>query len=610
MTVEELVLEAEKAFYERRNKDALIYLETALEINPNNIDIVLKLLRIYREMDQNDKVLEYSEKAYKIDKQNLEVLFERAYIYHGLGKYDEALLAYDEYLQIDPQNYYAILNKGLIYMHREQYDEALEYIDRAIAVKPQEVAGYLDKAKIYEQMNREQDAIKIYESLMITNPENIDVIIRKVNIYVKKEEYNEAIKIYDKMIEQDSENIILLSQRAEIKKLKGDLEEVINDYNIIINMENTTTNYYERFFDILYENNKFNEIEILLIDYKNRSEYKEEALNLEGKYSTWIGNFDRAKAVCESLINIDKDNLTYYFNYAYVLENLEEYDEALKILDSISDKEEEIDKVFNSKTRIMLMAKKYEQLRIMIKEKYEDNGDEIEYLDRMADLYKEEGKTLKSIKNYKKILQKTELEEYKIKANLEIAICYFKLKEFEESIKYYLIVDKLEGEDKAFIKRNIGLSYLQMKQNSKAVKYFSLAISLDVNYINARLNRAEAYTNMKKYKEAFEDYDYLIKELSEVTYYEEAHKILIKMKDYDKALEYLNKAKEFYYNDSSLFVDRANLYIILKDYEKALIELEHALSIKSYSEEILKLMINVLKKLGRTKEAEYYKMSI
>ena len=46
MKIEEVLEEADKALYSLKIEDAIIYLETALEINPNNIEALIKLSKI------------------------------------------------------------------------------------------------------------------------------------------------------------------------------------------------------------------------------------------------------------------------------------------------------------------------------------------------------------------------------------------------------------------------------------------------------------------------------------------------------------------------------------------------------------------------------------
>ena len=57
MKIEEVLAEADKALYSLKIEDAIIYLETALEINPNNIEALIKLSKIALTRDEKVKVV-------------------------------------------------------------------------------------------------------------------------------------------------------------------------------------------------------------------------------------------------------------------------------------------------------------------------------------------------------------------------------------------------------------------------------------------------------------------------------------------------------------------------------------------------------------------------
>ena len=60
------------------------------------------------------------------------------------------------------------------------------------------------------------------------------------------------------------------------------------------------------------------------------------------------------------------------------------------------------------------------------------------------------------------------------------------------------------------------------------------ALELDEQYVEAKLNKAEALEGMKDYEGAFLIYEHIIKDMHDYSYYEEAHKMLKKMKKYEK----------------------------------------------------------------------------
>ena len=109
-------------------------------------------------------------------------------------------------------------------------------------------------------------------------------------------------------------------------------------------------------------------------------------------------------------------------------------------------------------------------------------------------------------------------------------------KEYDKSIKYYNEIIQNEKDNKAYLYRNIGLSYLKQKKYKEAIMNIDKALELDEQYVEAKLNKAEALEGMKDYEGAFLIYEHIIKDMHDYSYYEEAHKMLKKMKKYEKAL--------------------------------------------------------------------------
>ena len=157
MKIEEVLAEADKALYSLKIEDAIIYLETALEINPNNIEALIKLSKIALTRDEKVKALEYIEKTENLDSESMELLFERASILQALKQYERSLKAYDKFLAKEPDNYFAKLNVGIIYIQQNKYEEAQEIVLNALKPLGEEYLGLIKRAF-------EENWIDVYEN--------------------------------------------------------------------------------------------------------------------------------------------------------------------------------------------------------------------------------------------------------------------------------------------------------------------------------------------------------------------------------------------------------------------------------------------------------------
>ena len=159
--------------------------------------------------------------------------------------------------------------------------------------------------------------------------------MNKAECFTKQGKYKEAINIYEERLKNPKNNIeeyYIYTKIASVKDKMGDIDGAIENYNIAINFENTDELVYEAFYDFLLRENRRNEIELLLINYANSTIPREKVLNLEGRYATYIEDFERARKICEKLLLLNPDNPLHYFNSAYVSEMLKDFDKALEFI--------------------------------------------------------------------------------------------------------------------------------------------------------------------------------------------------------------------------------------------------------------------------------------
>ena len=305
MNVEELLKEAMDSYTEGKAYDALIYLETVLEMEEGNYQALKMISKIYVDTGFYKEAIKYSEIAYKKYSDNM------GYLSQAIGKYKKALSYYEKYSETE-SNYHVMLNMGLCYMELKYYRKALEMLEKAIGKEPSNTEGYMDKAECLIRMNQFDRAMQIYEERLADKENNV-------------EEYY----IYMRM--------------GDLKNAAGNIDEAIKYYNIAINFSKAEDFVFENFYEMLIKAEKYEEIELLLINFANSGHPREKVLNMEGRYASAIKDFERAKKVCDKLLMLEPDNPLHYFNSAYIAEMRNKFDEALKFIKKaenyISDKE-------------------------------------------------------------------------------------------------------------------------------------------------------------------------------------------------------------------------------------------------------------------------------
>ena len=208
----------------------------------------------------------------------------------------------------------------------------METIDEAIKLEPEKSEGYMAKAEYLAEMGDYKGALEIYEDRVKAEGNNV-------------EEY------------------YLYMRMGDVMARAGKIDEAIHYYNISINYEDTSDYIFENFYSLLISEKRYDEIELLIVNYKNSSDGRKKYLDIEGRFSLEIKDFKRAERVCEKLIMLSPENPRGYFNYAYVMELQHKYDEALDYIYKASNYTDDVEKIKAARNRIMSLKRRYGRLK-------------------------------------------------------------------------------------------------------------------------------------------------------------------------------------------------------------------------------------------------------
>jgi len=165
---------ANKLYTEEKYKKAIAEYEAALQLNPNLHEAFYYLgssyIMVYKPGDETDKNKEFGAKATEYLQKALELNPDNKDIIQALGDINDKMKNFDlaekYYLQVqkftpnDPLTYY---NLAGFYNNNGKFDKAIEMYDKRIALNPADPEGYLYLAGFYQDKRKWDDAIKNHE---------------------------------------------------------------------------------------------------------------------------------------------------------------------------------------------------------------------------------------------------------------------------------------------------------------------------------------------------------------------------------------------------------------------------------------------------------------
>jgi tetratricopeptide (TPR) repeat protein len=176
----------------------------------------------------------------------------------------------------------------------------------------------------------------------------------------------------------------------------------------------------------------------------------------------------------------------------------------------------------------------------------------------------------------------------------------------EESIKLHQkIIDQLPYSELAWF--NLAAAYQGLKLYEKSIDAYQYAVAIDDKFDYAYRNMGDAYLRLRKYKEAVEVLEKVVSlTRPEDVIYEAIGHCYHKMGKIAQARFYYKKAVHLNPDDSKLYYKIATTYMLEKQWQPAIKQLENAMRMHRAITEYNLAMGECKLNLGQFKEAVHY----
>jgi adenylate cyclase len=185
-----------KKKYEWDWQGAKVAADRALQLEPNNIDVLLGTGSVASTFGQLDKSIELFERAVKLDPLGLVGLGSLAARYRVAGRYDDALKKFRQALVLSPETYWA--QRGIIetYLQQSKPERALAEIDKL----PDHPSLHPLKAKIYFTLGKDMESLAMTNEYLKTSARDRPMLM--ASIYAWRGENDSAFQWLETAYEQ------------------------------------------------------------------------------------------------------------------------------------------------------------------------------------------------------------------------------------------------------------------------------------------------------------------------------------------------------------------------------------------------------------------------
>lgn len=227
----------------RNNMDTAVdCYKKALEANPNNRDILVKLATVTQTFfpENVDEAIDYYNKLLEMDEDNAHIYYELGHLY--LKKVDKvhAIVAFKLALEKDCDNPFYNNSLAYAFVQAELYDEAIEYYQKAIKLNPdKEWTSIVCQAlgSIYYQIKGNTEAaIASFQAGIILDEGNSEIYLSLGDAYMAEGDLDNAIRAYCESIGVNSEDYRAYSKAGIALWEKDYVEEAIVSYHRAIEL--------------------------------------------------------------------------------------------------------------------------------------------------------------------------------------------------------------------------------------------------------------------------------------------------------------------------------------------------------------------------------------
>ena len=161
-----------------------------------------KAISCYKDKRFEDAIALW-EKALEVNPQEIEVLYSLGLIYFEIKKYDESIKFLIQLLDLSPGHFKAMLIIGTAYIKLRKFDLAEDYIRKSIEINSKHKLSFLNLGAIYSVQKKFDDAIDMFQKVVDLYPNEVRAYLGLGKIYALLGEIENANRNFKKVIEFD-----------------------------------------------------------------------------------------------------------------------------------------------------------------------------------------------------------------------------------------------------------------------------------------------------------------------------------------------------------------------------------------------------------------------
>ena len=145
-----------------------------------------------------------------------------------------AITAFDRALEIDPYDGETWAGRSVISLARQEWKDAEKFLDKTIHLLPRHVGSYINRALARFNQNNLRGAMADYDTALDLDPNNFLGHYNRGLLRAQVGDDNRGIEDFDFVLKLEPDNLMALFNRALLLEQTGDLRGAVRDYTKVI----------------------------------------------------------------------------------------------------------------------------------------------------------------------------------------------------------------------------------------------------------------------------------------------------------------------------------------------------------------------------------------
>ncbi|WP_290703265.1 tetratricopeptide repeat protein [Amphritea sp.] len=310
-----------KDFLAEGNYEAAhIEFSNAMQVNPNNIEGLFLLTKVFEKNKEWPKVYRYLQKV----------------------------------LELDPNHIDAIVAIGNLELAGQQLDSAIKRSDKALALAPDSVDVRAFRALLLFKIGDLEGAVAEAQFVLSKEPENVEAIMVLASERLESEDPQGAISFLDGVSKSD--DLLLHVMKIKAFNSMKDLDGAVVVFNQLIELEPEKDEYYFALAKQFISFEEFDRAEATLRRLVSQEPKNNQAKLVLVEFISKFNNQEAAIHTLSEFLQAQPENHELGFNLVNRLQQTGEIEQAKALLEEIASKDDSGEMVLKAKNRLAIIA--------------------------------------------------------------------------------------------------------------------------------------------------------------------------------------------------------------------------------------------------------------